>query len=45
MNFLELKGTFSIDLVVKDAAKYSREELIEMMDGLEPSGDEMIRAL
>lgn len=29
----------------KDAAKYSREELIEMMDGLEPSGDEMIRAL
>lgn len=29
----------------KDVAKYSREELIEMMDGLEPSGDEMIRAL
>ena len=29
----------------KDTAKYTREELIEMMKGLEPSGDEMIRAL
>lgn len=29
----------------KDTAKYSRENLIEMMKGLEPSGDEMIRAL
>ena len=29
----------------KDTAKYTREELIELMDGLEQSGNEMIRAL
>ena len=29
----------------KDTAKYTREELITLMNGLEPSGDEMIRAL
>lgn len=29
----------------KDTAKYTREELGELMEGLEPSGDEMIRNL
>ena len=29
----------------KDSAKYSREQLVNLMEGLEPNGDDMIRAL
>lgn len=29
----------------KDSAKYDRRQLVELMDGLEPAGDDMIRAL
>ena len=29
----------------KDTARYTRDELCALMDGLEPKGDDMIRAL